>query len=480
MDDYHQETATQTRYDQFGWKNDNTAFLFGKMLYTAAGPVTAICAKEAAECVQWLGPKPRGNIHAWTEAADSLFASEMEALGAIVLASFAAVFMRFQSETEGGAIIHAFTPESGTGKTTALLASASVWGMKEGVSLTNEDTKVSKPIRMGTLANLPVIYDELYDRDPETIKRLVIMFTEGRDRMRGMVDGTIRHTKANWQTVLISAANQSIVEQLDNNTIDATALRVLELTASLRADTDRMKGQRLIRVLEANAGHAGEIFLRYLVAPGVLPWARQALDQWTQEIWARTKLGNQHRFRVRLVAAIAVAAAIVNKLDILHFNATRIVNYLVEQLTLETNAGSVSNVVPAERAMWVLGEFLRDHYGECLVVQDAWKPKQPQMHPIQKPNGKLSLRYEVNTKRIYIAKEEFRQWCLKQQQSPKTVLKALQESHVIVGYGRAVTLSAGTSIPGAQVPVIEANADHPVMSGIVALVDALQKQGGAA
>ena len=46
-----------------------------------------------------------------------------------------------------------------------------------------------------------------------------------------------------------------------------------------------------------------------------------------------------------------------------------------------------------------------------------------------------------------------------------------------------MTLSAGTDIPGAQVLCIEANAAHPVMSGLVQAVTELQQgrqiDGGA-
>jgi hypothetical protein len=53
------------------------------------------------------------------------------------------------------------------------------------------------------------------------------------------------------------------------------------------------------------------------------------------------------------------------------------------------------------------------------------------------------------------------------------VLDTLKEHDVIVDM-RNVTLSAGTDIPGAQVLCIEANASHPVMSGIVAAVTELR------
>ena len=469
VDQYHAETTLETRFDQFGWKNENSSFLFGKMLYTSVGPVESIGAKEVSQRSQYLGPKPNGNLEAWTEAADSLFAADMAGISAVILSSFAAPLMRLQSETEGGAIIHMFTPGSGAGKTTALDGAASVWGMREGLNLTNEDTQVSKPIMLGVLGNLPVIYDELRDKDPEVIKKLVIMFTNGRDRMRGTVEGTIRHTKALWQTVLLSAANTSILDQLQDGGVDAPAFRVLELGVTLPAGSDKTKGDRLKRVLRENAGHAGDAYLRYLMHPEVLKWTIEALEKWTTDIWKQTQLDDKHRFRVRLVGAIAVASALVNKLGILHFQTDRVLDYLIKELGVGENRGTVSSGPPIDNAINMLGEFINAHISEMLVVADRYRPKH-HLPVLLKPHNKLTIRHEIATRRVYIAESAFKTWAIAQQMSPRLTLQALKENGVILNFHRNITLSAGTDIPGAQVLCIEADASHPVMSGLVTAV----------
>ena len=477
VDDFNEKNETRVRYDQFGWKNDNTSFLYGKMLYTSVGPVEAIGAKEVETRSQWIGPRPKGNVEAWTEAADALFASDMEAYSTMVLASFAAPLMRFQSADEGGAILHLFTPASGQGKTTALNAAWTVWGSKEGLALTNEDTRVSKPIAIGTLANLPVIYDELRDKDPEYIRRMVVMFTEGRDRMRGMVDGTIRHTKANWQTILLSAANNSLIDQLQGDGIDAPAFRVLEMSSTLSQKIDKTKGDRLKRIMNENAGHAGDAYLRYLLHPPVLEFARISLDQWTQEIWDITRLDSAHRFRVRAVGAIAVASALVNKLGILHFQTDRILQWLINELGTGKNTGTVSAGMPAENAINALGEFINEHMGEMLVVRHEWRPRKERQTPIVRPQHRLSIRYEVEPQRVFISESIFREWALKKQMSPRSVVETLEKAMVVVSRKRGITLSAGTDIVGAQTMCIEINAAHPTMSGMVASVSELRAQG---
>jgi Domain of unknown function (DUF927) len=470
VDDYHDVTDVETRYDQYGWKNNEQSFLYGTKLYTSAGPVEAIGAKEVTTRSQWLAPRPGGSLHGWTEAADSLFAGNMEAISVCVLASFAAPLMRFQAQNEGGAILHTWSPGSGSGKTTAAEGAWTVWGAKEGLSLTNEDTRVSKPITLGTLGNLPVIYDELNDKDPQVIRQFVVTFTEGRDRMRGTVEGTIRHTKANWQTILLSMANRSLVDQLQGDDTDAPAFRVLELEAVLPPDVDKAKGDRLKKVLAANAGHAGDAYLRYLVQPDVLAWTRDALEKWTKEIWDRTGLDHPHRFRVRLVGAIAVAAVLVNHLEIVHFQTTRIVEWLIAQLGTSVRQGTVTGITTIDRAISALGNFMNEHFSEMVVVSDRWRPK-THATIIIKPHNKLSIRYEIATQRAYIAHSTFRDWAIKKGYSPRHTVDILKTHRVFVGDVRNLTLSAGTDIPGAQVQVIEVDTTHPAMSGVVAAVE---------
>jgi hypothetical protein len=475
VNEFHKLEETHLRYDQFGWKNSDTSFLYGKVLYTAVGPVTAIGAKEVETRSQWIGPKKGGDVRAWTDAADSLFASDMEAYSTIVLASFAAPLMRFQSTDEGGAILHLFTPGSGMGKTTALTGAWTVWGTKEGLSLTNEDTRVSKPIAIGTLGNLPVIYDELRDKDPEYIRRMVVMFTEGRDRMRGMVDGTIRHQKANWQTIMLSAANNSLLDQLQGDGVDAPSFRVLELSSELPPSIDKTKGDRLKRILTDNSGHAGDAYLRYLLDPEVLRFTRAALEKWTQDIYDMTGVGSAFRFRVRAIGAIAVAAKIVNHLGILHFQVDRIIDWLINDLSNAKNAGTVTSSTPVEYAISALGEFINEHFGETLVVRDRYH-RGKQVGVIQKPNNRLSIRYEIETKRVYISQSIFSDWAGKRQTSARLVLDALEKAQVVINRKRPITLSAGTDIPGAQVVCIEADAEHPAMGGLLATVTDLAER----
>ena len=169
VDMFNADNKLDKRFEQYGWKDDGS-FLFGPSLYIGGETQPIMGADEVKIRNQWLGPNKGGEIGRWSRAANSLFTKGCEPQSFALLAGFAAPLMRFHSTGEGGSIISLVNDQSGTGKTTALEAVESVWGRKEALRLTDDDTRVSKSLILGVLANLPVTWDELYNRDPEKIR----------------------------------------------------------------------------------------------------------------------------------------------------------------------------------------------------------------------------------------------------------------------------------------------------------------------
>ena len=468
IDLFYGANKLTTRFDQFGWKDDDHAFLYGLNLYNGVGMRRVMGNDEIQiRCKEdWVGPCKGGDIEGWKQSINALFAQGCEPQSVALLASFAAPLMRFQERDEGGAIIHLVTRESGTGKSTALIGAASVWGRREGLGLTNEDTKVSKALTLGALGNLPVIYDEISIRDPEAIRAFVLNFTNGRDKMRATRGGEIKHTASTWQTILISAANTSLVDVLSaQGTPEAPAMRVLEFGLNLPDALKHVQGDKLRKALRNNSGYAGQIFLTWLTQPGNLAWTKATLETVTAQTWTKTGFRSEHRFWVRTIAAIAVAGVIVKKLGLVEFSVERIMNWLFEQPQFAVSAA----VAQADWALPALAEFLNESIGNALVVPDAWIPSQT-MRPIQEPRNKLTVRYELKTRRMLIAASALREYLIKRELSYREFINVLEQAKVITRKKLQATLGAGTGIPGGQVWCVEINAAHEAVAGVTPLV----------
>ena len=470
IDKFYHEHKLKTRYDQYGWKANNTAFLYGTKIYTSQGEFEVAGSHELAIRNQWIGPgaNAKGDtscgVERWSNAANSLFAAGCEAQSVALLASFAAPLMRFLATDEGGAIISLVTRKSGTGKTTALAAVSSVWGDRKGLSLTNDDNKVTKWLSLGALGNLPVIHDEIQTRDPLAIRDFVINFTNGRDKMRATRDGEIKHSSSTWQTLLVSASNSSLVDALASTSkADAPAYRILELPLDIPDDLKVVFGDKLKNELILNAGYAGEVYARYIVQPDVIAFIKAALEKYVHDIWTKTHLSNEHRFWVRAVAVILVASLLVKQLDLIEFSVDRIADWLLAQIGAH---GRADFKAPKE-GNWpfeALSDFINVEAGNILVVPGPWK-KNMFMKAIREPRGKIVARFEVSTNALIIARDAMREYATNNELPFREWTHLLEKRHVILNQDKR-TLTAGTDLPGGQIPAIEINLKHHLMAGI--------------
>lgn len=472
IDNYNREQKLKMQYEQFGWKGEG-AFLYGTQLYTPTSVTPALGNEEVRLRGQYLRPAPGGSLERWQAAANKLFAKGCEAQAFALLCSFAAPLMRFHSTGEGGAIVSLTNEKSGTGKTTALEAVASVWGREEGLKLTDDDTRVSKGLTLGVLGNLPCTYDELYGRDPEIIKNFVLMFTNGRDKMRGTQNGEIKHTKATWQTILVLASNNSIVDILNSvDGTDAPSYRVLEFHTDIPKGIHG-KGDELKRALKDNSGYAGDAYLRRLVHPQTMQFVRDGLPAWTQQVWDYTGLSNEHRFWVRTIASVIAAGAVVKGMGLLEFSPQRIANWAMEQV--KARKLPLDDPFGVRAPISILSEFLHEHGNDTLVMPRAYHPALSNL-PLREPSRALLVRYDYAEGHIYIAETPLRKWLVKKGVNIRSWLDQLREIKIVTRESRRITLGAGTHRASGQTPTIQIDAKHPMLSGLIAPVVVPEQQ----
>lgn len=474
LDQCYQELKLQTRYDQYGWKADDTAFLYGGKLYTSHGEFTVNGNEELTIRSKWLGAgvsaqgtrdPERYGLAQWTASANALFAAGCEAQSIALLASFAATLMRFLSTDEGGAIISLVTKESGTGKSTALAGAFSVWGAKQGLSITADDNNVTKWLTLGALGNLPLVHDEIATRDPEMLKDFVITFTNGRDKMRATRDGKIRHSASTWQTLLVTASNASLVDSLTTaSQEDAPQYRVLELPLEVPPNLKFQMGDELKNALIANAGYAGEAFARYIVKPEVTAYIKHACATYRDTIWRRTGADQKQRFRVRAVAGIAVAGLIVNHLGLVSFSTDRIVEYLINYLTLTAKRRGEA-FGPVNWDIEAVADFIMEENQNFLIVPTEWKRGTPRIRPSREPKGKMSGAYATFERRLWISVQALREYAVKHEHPFREWMNLLMKRGVMTQDVFRRSLTSGTDIPGAMINVVELNMGHVELHG---------------
>ena len=115
---------------------------------------------------------------------------------------------------------------------------------------------------------------------------------------------------------------------------------------------------------------------------------------------------------------------------------------------------------PATDVASVIGDYLNRHINNVLVVNDAvdMRTNMPMM-PVMEPKGELLVRYEPDTKRMYIAAKPFKQDCVNVQVNYKETLETLKKSGVFLDTG-VKRLSKGMKVmtPGVYCLIFDTSA----------------------
>ena len=468
VDAINRREKAKMQYEQFGWKDGETRFLYGDRLYTPYSTDTTAISNELRYRAQWLRPVPGGSVEGWKQAVDNFMGNGSEGMSFTILASFGAALMRFLEDNEGGAIINLMTRHSGAGKSTTLAGAYTVWADNErALGITTIDTKVSKGATLGALCNLPVVFDEFNNKDPVVVTEFVIMFTSGRDKMRADSTGQIMHKAASWQTILLTASNRSLVEtMLSTGETEAPSLRVLELPIESAGDLKPAEAARLKKQLEQNAGWAGDAFMRYLVQPETIAWTRKKLAQLTDEIFEKGGFRKEHRFWVRALAAAGAAALIVDHLGLISFSPERIMSWAVNHFSSQ-----IAGVQRSQSMLPKLAAFLNAHLAETLIMPGPSRGRAV-MSPIgEKPRYRVSVRIEIDGDTAFITEPVLRDWIARNGGGYNDLMKEMRATEVVRNKGslRGITLTAGTELRSGSVPCLEIDVGHPMLTGMLRL-----------
>jgi hypothetical protein len=264
---------------------------------------------------------------------------------------------------------------------------------------------------------------------------------------------------------MISASNTSLLDVLSApDTIDPPGARVIELPFKIPPNLKHQYGDKLNRALRNNSGWAGDAYLRWLV-PNVA-WAKDAMEQITEDLWKETRWPPTARFWVRTIAGILVAGKIVEDLQLVEFSVERLRDWLMKNVSWD----SVSSVVENDWALGALNRFIREHINNCLVMPDAFHPSwnnlSSKTRPQSLPKGELIMRSEIITNRLYIACSTLREWLIEQKLSYRELVAKLHAREIIIDCRQRLTLSAGADLPGGQEWCVAVDLSHSEMTGV--------------
>ena len=441
-----QYAATKTR-SQMGWTSDMQGFVVGELEYTPDGTKLA----PPASGTRQLAPSfiPRGSLDAWREMANFYNTPGLEPHALALFLGFGSPLLKFiGGEAVKGALVHLKSNESGSGKTTAQMMVNSIFGHPSELLMTKDDTYNAKMHRLGLHNSIAYTVDEITNAEDKELSALAYGFTTGRAKHRVESQANrMRTNNTTWNAITITSSNGSMIDKLAQlkSTADGELKRVLELEVPRLRDVAKAEVDRLFSQLTHNYGVAGPVFIKYVVANQQL--VTTALKDMQEKIDKALDFQQNDRFYSCILACAFVAALIARKLNLFDIEISRVYNYaldVVRQNKLLQSSSVGGTLVVAQET---LSTFINENVTNALVINSYVKGALPSA-PIVAPRNALKMRYEPDTKELFITVADFRTHFTKKQVDVRESLRALAEIGVLKNNGIALAKRIGAGAVG--------------------------------
>jgi hypothetical protein len=430
-------SQAEKSHKQFGWLDDDSAILVGDREIRATGTVYSPPSAPTLPIIPLMQPK--GDFHVWKDVINAYGREGMEGRAFGFFMGFGSLLMRFTNLD--GFLLNLLSRESGSGKTTVLHSINSIYGRPKELLMSPKDTYNFRMQRLGTMQNLCATLDEITNMPPEQMSNQVYDVTsgKGKNRMKSQENAErMNHTK--WSLGLVSSSNRSVTDSLLSikSFPEGELMRVLEPHIKPDPYDDPTWSKAHFGRLMNNYGHAIEPYAQALV--GQLPMVIAKMQEIQQRVDTHGEIKSTERYWSAM-ATIAITGGTIAKTLGLHDIAVKpVFNYAID-LIKETRLRNREYMFDSDD---YLGGFLQRHFHETLVINGNRDGRTGLEHgPIREPKGALTIRYEPDTKIIYVVVKSFRDDCSKNQSNFEESLMPYRKSGALLGTKKK-RMTAGT------------------------------------
>lgn len=412
---------------QFGWVEGDSKFIMGNKEITKDGTFYSPSSSTTEFFAEKIHEK--GDIDKWKEVFNLYAIKGMEAHAFGALTAFGAPLMKFTGLK--GAIINVIYEYAGSGKSTILRMCNSVYGMPYELMSIQKDTLNAKMQQLGVMNNIANTIDEITNMTPQEFSDLSYGISQGRGkhRVKGS-ENALRVNNTSWQNMTLCSSNASFYEKLTalKNSPDGESVRLLEYKIEPNDLIGVARGKEMFdHQLNENYGHAGEIYLAWLV--NNLEYTKDLIKKVQARLDREVQFTARERFWSATAACNIAGGLIARHLGLHDYDMTAVYEWLKAMLSEMRHDIKPPQSTPVS----TLGEFLDSHHINALVVNGEVDARSSMSAlPLQEPRGELLVRYEPDTKHIYVAAKQFKEFCIKQQVNYKTLLKELTDLKIFV------------------------------------------------
>lgn len=449
------DSKAELMRNQFGWVDSDGKFIIGDREISVEGTYHSPPSSTTKALSEYM--VPRGSFDKWKEVFNLYGLPGMEPAAFAAATAFGAPLLKFSGQR--GAIINVVNTHSGTGKTTSLYMCNSVWGHPEKLCAKKDDTFNSKVFKIGVYCNLPATFDEMSNTEPKQLSELAYLITQGsgKDRMKASTN-ELRLNATTWQTIALCSSNHSFYEKLEfaKNSPQGELMRIIEYPLDYCDAIDVEHGKQMFdHQLHENYGWAGDIYARFLIEN--YEEAKNLYLTMQNRIDTLLKLTQRERYWSATVAANITGIHIAIRLGLCDWDIARIFKWACKMiLSLRKTTAA-----PMDDNQQVLALFLLQNLDSILIVNDnADGRTHMQEAPLLEPKRELMVRFEPDTKKVFVTVSSFRKFCADRSIGYREALAKMKTAGIFKKSG-SKRLTKGMKFNLPPVHALEFDGAHP-------------------
>jgi hypothetical protein len=417
------EADREKLYEHMGWNDSRTAFALADTVLHRDGTSTKTQPCKAVRTVTREGMKAMGTLDGWRSAMHFYRGAGYEGHRMFLYAAFGSPLFHMNDTGNKGVIMSA-SGASGRGKTTCLLACASVWGEPHSLVLNaNKDGSTMNAMyeALGAYHNLPFLWDDATERESDDMKRLLLNVSQGEGKIR-MKDGQgLSERRLSWELMMLMTSNidERARTMASGKEVDPHLMRLVGVEFSLVATDHEAKrvADDFTRAIKQNYGHAGPLFMKAVVANYDAVRTRYINNVAKVDRLVNSANASAERFWSAAVAACYTGASLAKHLGILpaEFDIETDLNWMVSHLRKQRELIDESR----QSSLEIVSEFLEEHISNTLTVSTKQAGNLDNI--VHKPFGALLVRANLDSGRIHLSRAAMMEYCRDNKASFKTI-----------------------------------------------------------
>lgn len=450
-----QAEATEARR-QFGWTDDaGTSFVVGNI--EVFKDRIEINSPSAATAQYFPYFTAKGTLEGWKQTLEFFNRPGFELHQFMFGMTFGAPLMQFQAVH--AAAFHIYSKGSGLGKTTAMLAGASVWGDPDLLMLNENDTHNSRMNRAEVYKNLAVYMDEMTNTKAADLSDWAYQLSSGMQRNRMSGRSNVERIRGKpWKTLFGSTGNAGLIERIGTfkRMPEAEAQRILEHKVNRIYFNSKEETDAFSASLKQHYGHAGIVYIQYVI--NNLAAAKELANVNQKKIDAAAELTAENRFWSALVSRTLAGLMLAKRAGLINWEIAPIAQWAIRVLK---DAKAASKEMASESNS-LLTDYLAENYNNILRIKSTDDARKQQtgldhlIHPEAVPRVNFVARYEYDVKKLYLLPRPLKDWCVKHQINYSGLVETLKTAPTNMKKEK-MRLSRGThmNLPPADVLTID-------------------------